>query len=70
MDPENKVEDLRTSEEWSKLPSEQRITIVDPDGWDRNNFHYSWYEEKISHKTYEFRKMQSTLRIKKSTVSW
>ena len=37
--------ELRTSEEWQKVC---KITVLDPDGWDRTNYQYSWFEEKIS----------------------
>ena len=49
---------LMTSEEWSK--EYILAEIIDPDGWDRSNFQYSWYEEKISFKEFEQRAMRST----------
>lgn len=51
---------LKTSEEWSK---NIEIIVIDPDGWDRSNFQYSWFEEKIT-KT-EFRN-----RLNNSTIEW
>lgn len=50
--------ELKTSEEWQKLHPEAEI--YDPDGWDRLNYRYSWYEEKITQEEYEQRAMQST----------
>lgn len=42
-------EDLKTSQEWEQLvPSEFKLIIMDPDGWDRKNFQYSFYEERIT----------------------
>jgi hypothetical protein len=55
----------RTSEEWQKLFPE---TIVhDPDGWDRKNFQYSWYEELITFREYNRRLLQSTLMYKEGS---
>ena len=34
----------KTSKEWQELYPE--IKVLDPDGWDRENFKYSWFEEK------------------------
>lgn len=50
-------EDLRTSEEWQKIC---RIKILDPDGWDRKNYSYSWNEEKITREEFEKRMANST----------
>ncbi len=35
----------KTSAAWAKWCN---VTIIDPDGWDRKNFNYSWNEEKIT----------------------
>jgi len=48
---------LKTSEEWAKLFT---LTIVDPDGWDRKNFNYSWFEELITREEFERRAYKST----------
>lgn len=48
----------KTSEEWNKL---YNIKILDPDGWDRRNFNYSWYEEKITKEEFRDRVLQSTI---------
>lgn len=56
----SKTEDLKTSEDWNKVI---KITVKDPDGWDRANFQYSWFKEKIT-KT-EFRN-----RLNNSTIEW
>ncbi len=48
----------KTSEYWSKeFPN---IKILDPDGWDRTNFHYSWYEEGITQGEFKRRMSMST----------
>lgn len=50
---------LKTSEEWMKNYSD--IVILDPDGWDRRNFQFSWYEEKITLVEFEKRLVISTI---------
>jgi hypothetical protein len=50
--------EYKTSKEWQILHPE--IKVLDPDGWDRRNFQYSWYEETISFKEYQYRLMGST----------
>lgn len=48
-----KISGLKTSNEWYNIVKDKfKIEIIDPDGWDRNNFRYSFYEEKIF--SYEF----------------
>ena len=50
---------LKTSEEWQKLC---KVKVMDPDGWDRsNNYHYDWYEKKISRLEFEKRLAISTV---------
>ncbi len=51
---------LRTSEEWSK--EDPSVIILDPDGWDRQNFQFSWYEEKITLAEFLRRRMISTIK--------
>ncbi len=54
-------EELKTSQEWYKLiPKEFEFLIYDPDGWDRQNYEYSFNEEKIT-------KQEFMIRIQKST---
>jgi hypothetical protein len=51
----------KTSEEWNKKYMRKYNKIIyDPDGWDRSNFDYSWKEEKITWKEFEYRAMCST----------
>lgn len=50
--------ETKTSEEWFKEYEE--ATILDPDGWDRKNFQFSWHEEKITFEEFEQRVMRST----------
>lgn len=55
-----KDSDLFTSEEWQKILDNDFI-VYDPDGWDRNNFQYSWFQEKISLEEYKQRVLKSTI---------
>jgi hypothetical protein len=53
---------LKTSLEWYEqdyLPD--GIIIYDPDGWNRTNYQYSFYEEKITKEEFEKRLFQSTV---------
>ena len=49
----------KTSVEW--YHSQNEYKLLDPDGWDRNNFHYSWYEEEITREEFNKRMMSSTI---------
>jgi hypothetical protein len=52
------MEGLKTSEQWqAELP---HIKVLDPDGWDRTNYQFSWFEELISFEEYQKRMMYST----------
>ncbi len=41
---------LETSFEWNRLLpfTRKQFHILDPDGWDRSNWGYSWFEEEIT----------------------
>lgn len=55
-------EDIRkTSEQWKQ---EDDTIILDPDGWDRCNFDYSWSIEMITYDEYLRRRRLSTTSIK------
>lgn len=47
----------KTSEEWQKLC---KVKVIDADGWDRQNYKYSWYQEQITCKEFERRMYMST----------
>ena len=49
---------LKASEQWDKEYPD--IQILDPDGWDRKNYQYSWHQEKISKEEFERRMFKST----------
>lgn len=56
------MEEKKTSSEWKRLVLQKyRLMILDPDGWDRKNFQYSFFLEKIS-------QMEFTQRLSRSTI--
>lgn len=53
--------ELRTSEQRAnKHRSLTGEIVMDPDGWDRNNYPYAWYVEEISHEEFMNRLRNST----------
>jgi hypothetical protein len=50
----------RTSAEWQYL--EPEVEVLDPDGWDRTNYQYSWFQEQITYEEYSTRQTTSTLK--------
>lgn len=53
---------MKTSEHWyQELKITHNLIIYDSDGWDRKNFQYSFYEEKISFEEFHKRCMTSTI---------
>jgi hypothetical protein len=50
--------DLRTSEDWQKICD---VLVYDADGWDRKNYQFSWYQEKITREEFEKRLFRSTV---------
>ena len=51
----------KTSDKWnSKYIKKYKMIIYDPDGWDRNNFDYSWFKEKITWEEFEKRALISS----------
>ena len=62
----HEMEKLKTSQEWyDLLYPDYKIIIMDPDGWDRTNYDYSFKEEKITIDEFNRRLTNSTvIRIK------
>ena len=48
---------LKTSQQWQ---AQFGCMVYDPDGWDRGNYEYSWYEERISESEFKERVSNST----------
>lgn len=54
---------LKTSKEWlNELEKVHEIKILDPDGWERRNYEYSFNEEEITKEDFKNRLMMSTIR--------
>lgn len=49
--------ELLISEEWQ---DKCLMVVIDPDGWDRKNYKWSWHREKITKQEFERRLMRST----------
>ncbi len=43
---------------------EDEVELMDEDGWDRKNFYYSFFEEKITWNNFHSRLGQSTCKFK------
>ena len=52
------LEGKKTSQEWQSLIKE--VVVYDPDGWDRNNYEYSWEQEQITIQEFFMRVAEST----------
>lgn len=50
---------LRTSDWWQNKKFTDMV-VVDPDGWDRTNWEFSWYQELISEEEFLKRRSLST----------
>lgn len=60
---EGNLKPLKTSEEWCEEKDlELGVDILDPDGWDRQNFVESW-AERITEDEFTIRMMMSTCRM-------
>ena len=56
----------KTSKDWlSDIPLGRRPIILDPDGWDRKNYNYSFNEELISKEEFFQRLCKSTVGLKR-----
>jgi hypothetical protein len=67
------MEELKTSAEWETLvPTDWKLKILDPDGWDRKNYQYSFFEELITQQEFVNRVFRSTVQcdIQKVKGKW
>lgn len=63
------MEQLRTSEQWyNRIPKKYKFTILDPDGWDRKNYDYSFYRERITFNEFMSRVMYSTCELNRDIL--
>lgn len=59
--------ELKTSHQWYDLvPKEYKLRIMDPDGWDRSNWGYSFNEELITKDEFMNRVGSSTVSVHNS----
>lgn len=55
-------EGRKTSQEWYEIiPEESKIKILDPDGWDRDNYDYSFNVELVTKNEFLQRLFSSTI---------
>lgn len=60
-------DDTKTSKEWfNEIPKEHGVIILDPDGWDRENYDYSFNQERISYIEFNRRLCSSTIKANHS----
>ncbi len=59
--------ETKTSKEWYDLVyKEHKLLILDPDGWDRKNYEYSFNEELITKEEFKQRVSKSTIQCRHS----
>ena len=57
----------KTSKDWyESMPEKEKVVIMDPDGWDRSNYEYSFNEELITEEEFHKRLCSSTCMWKTS----
>ena len=56
------MEIKKTSQQWQE--ENMKTIVLDPDGWDRTNYQYSWFEEQITLEEYDSRVFKSTCMFK------
>lgn len=57
------MEIKKTSQQWQE--ENMKTIVLDPDGWDRTNYQYSWFEEQITLEEYNSRVSKSTCMFNK-----
>jgi len=54
--------ETKTSKEWIEMiPEKHKLKLLDPDGWDRNNFDYSFNKQKITKQIFMDRLLSSAI---------
>jgi len=62
---------LKTSKEWEELvPKRFKLQILDPDGWDRSNYEFSFHEELITWEQFRNRMSYSTCIVHADIHKW
>ena len=57
---------VMSSEAWNQIFGWR---ILDPEGWDRQNFDYSWYQEEITREEFIRRTQSSTVYNREPLIS-
>jgi len=52
----------KTSSVWLNSKEFEKVRIIDPDGWDRENWEFSFFHEKITKQEFESRLIKSTIK--------
>lgn len=60
------MEVKKTSLEWNQSEKYSHLVIYDPDGWDRQNYEFSFHEELITEEEFNIRVLHSTVISNKS----
>lgn len=56
------IEVKKTSEDWyNEIYPNKELIILDPDGWDRRNWDFSWGEEEVTKEEFNRRLCLSTI---------
>ncbi len=56
------IRSKKTSKEWLNIENETTgLRIIDPDGWDRGNYEYSFNQELITQQEFQQRVFSSTI---------
>jgi hypothetical protein len=63
IEEQKQSEIKKTSAKWLNSDEFKEYVISDPDGWDRENWEYSFYKEKITKQEFEWRLYKSTVKF-------
>jgi hypothetical protein len=62
---------IKTSKDWElSVPPHYNLLILDPDGWDRNNYEYSFNQELITKDEFMMRISNSTIKSNLEFFNW
>ena len=63
---------MKTSQKWLAEIQEQfsKVTVLDPDGWDRKNYEYSFNQELISKEEFKKRFYMSTVMLSSDYIEY
>lgn len=63
---------MKTSQKWLAEIQEQfsKVNVLDPDGWDRKNYEYSFNQELISKEEFKKRFYMSTVMLSSDYIEY